>query len=281
MREVRIAAAQSAVSIDPAENGTEIRALMRMAAAAGARLVHFPEGAVSGYAGQDKPHFRGWQIDWQPVGQQLTSIAELAAELGLWVVVGGNHRLTPPNRPHNSLYVISDRGVVDRYDKRLLSYSEVTDFYAPGSRPVVFEVGGFRFGLALCIEVNFPELFVEYRDRYDVDCMLFSTFSEDPVFEVIARGHAAACNLWLSISVPAQCSPAMPAAVLAPNGSWLQRCPADGTSALAVADLDRDDPALEIALNRARPWRRTSRDGSICTAHHADGDPRSTNRSTF
>jgi predicted amidohydrolase len=63
--------------------------------------------------------------------------------------------LSGPNRPHNSLYVVSDQGaVVERYDKRFLSHTEVRFLYTPGTRPVVFEVDGFRFGTVLCIEVD-------------------------------------------------------------------------------------------------------------------------------
>jgi predicted amidohydrolase len=36
-------------------------------------------------------------------------VAELAAAVGVWVVLGSANPLTPPYRPHNSLYVISDR----------------------------------------------------------------------------------------------------------------------------------------------------------------------------
>ena len=44
-----IATAQSVVSGDVRKNGAEIRKLMRRAAKQGARLVHFTEGALSGY----------------------------------------------------------------------------------------------------------------------------------------------------------------------------------------------------------------------------------------
>jgi hypothetical protein len=43
------------------------------------------------------------------------------------------------------------------------------------------------------IEVNFPEIFLDYRER-KIDCILFSSFPEDPTFEILARGHAAAHN---------------------------------------------------------------------------------------
>jgi len=277
---VRVAAAQSEVSCDPAANGAAVQALMRAAHAGGARLVHFPEGAISGYAGQDKPYFTGWQIDWAPVREQLDLVAALAEQLRLWVVIGGNHRLTPPHRPHNSLYVISDRGLVGRYDKRLLSYTEITDFYTPGFDPAVFDVAGFRFGLALCIEINYPELFVEYRERFDVDCVLLSSFSYDSTFGIIARGYAAATTMWISVSVPAQCSAAMPAGVIGPHGAWLGRCSANGHPAIACVDLDRADPDLDIPLNKARPWRSTARAGQLYTAGRVN-DPRSTARTEF
>ena len=35
---------------------------------------------------------------------------------------------------------------------------------------------------------------------------------------------------------------------------------------LAIAEIDRDDPALDGALNRARPWRAAARQGDIYRA---------------
>src|SRR5262245_52946427 len=99
---MRIAAAQTEVTIDPRANGTAIRDAMRRAASLGARLVHFAEGALTGYVGSDKPHYAGWDIDWEPVGAELRRTMALAGELGIWVVAGGNHRLSGVHRPHNS-----------------------------------------------------------------------------------------------------------------------------------------------------------------------------------
>lgn len=60
--------------------------------------------------------------DWQCLRQELTAIARLAGELRMWVVLGAVHPLTPPRRPHSSMYVVSDWGeLVTRYDERLLS----------------------------------------------------------------------------------------------------------------------------------------------------------------
>lgn len=277
---IRIAVAQTDVITDPTANGTAIRAAMRRAADQGARLVQFSEGALSGYIGPAKEYYAGWHIDWSPVTEELRATMALAAQLGVWVVVGGNHRLSvAEHRPHNSLWVINDRGeLADRYDKRWLSHSEVTGFYAPGDHVCTFEVDGFRFGCLLCIEVNFPELWLE-QQSLGVDCVLFSTHSEDPIFEVIARGHAAANTYWVSIAVPTSCAPAGPSAVIGPHGYVLAHARRDGSAVICV-DLDRADPALDIALTKARPWRETARAGRLYTAHRVD-DPRSVDRTAF
>jgi predicted amidohydrolase len=273
-KRIRIAAAQSPVSDDPEANGEAVRHLMRQAREEGARLVQFPEGAICGYVAEPLA------ADPGAVRRQLRLTASLAGELGLWVVAGAVHYLTLPHWPHNSLYVISDRGqLAGRYDKRMCSHTELTKRYSPGFEPLVFEVGGFRFGCALCIEVNFPEIFLDYRER-DVDCILLSSFSEDPIFEILARGHAAAHNYWTSISVPAQCSTVMPAAVIGPHGYPLARCPADGVPALAITDLDRSDPALDTALNKARPWRTLARTAGHYRARQVE-DRRSSDRTRF
>jgi len=192
------------------------------------------------------------------------------------VVLGGNHRLTPPHRPHNSLYVIADDGrLAGRYDKRLCSDTEITDWYTPGFTPFVFDVDGFRFGCALCIEINFPELFLDYAAR-GVDCVLFSS-SENPVFDVLARAHAVTCGCWISVSVPAQCSAVVPAGVIGPHGYRLVSCQADGGPGLACSDLDRAEPTFDVALHYARPWRAKARAGEIYAEARVD-DPRSTDK---
>jgi predicted amidohydrolase len=274
----RIAVAQTEVTTDPGANGAAIRGAMRQAADQGARLVHFGEGALSGYAGAAKPYYTGWRIDWAPVTDGLHATMALAAELRIWVVVGGNHRLSGDHPPHNSLWVINDRGeLADRYDKRLVSHAEITGFYTPGDHACTFEVDGFRFGCLLCIEVNFPELWLEQQEL-GVDCVLFSTYSEDPIFEVIARGHAAANGYWVSIAVPAQCAAAGPSAVVGPHGYVLEHARSDRPEVICV-DLDRTDLELDVALNKARPWRETARAGHIYAARRVN-DSRSTDRTS-
>jgi predicted amidohydrolase len=214
-------------------------------------------------------------VDWTAVREEIQAIADLAAELGIWVVLGSAHPLTPPHRPHNSLYVISDQGqVVTRYDKRFCSNTEITQFYRPGFVPVVFDVDGYRFGCAICIEVNFPQLFAEY-ERLGVDCLLLPAWPVDSVFFLKAQAHAAINNYWLSLSVPGQCADLMRSAVIGPDGTVLAAVQ-PGTE-LAAVTLDRAAPEFHVPLNLARPWRAEANAGEIYRRRQVD-DPRSTDR---
>jgi predicted amidohydrolase len=289
-RSVRLAVAQTPVREDPRdvealrESGREVRALMREAAAQGARIVQFPEGAicfpsklVMSIDGPDTVGPADWdRCQWPVLQSELAAIAKLARALRLWTIIPSVHRLTGPNRPHNSLYVISDRGeVVTRYDERLLSKTKVSYMYSPGFSPVTFEVDGVRFGCLLGMEIHYPELFAEY-EKLDVDCVLFSTSGTPGNTAAQAQGHAAVNSYWVSLSGPTQQSATAPSGIVAPNGDWLARCPADDSPSVAVVNLDDSAEAATWALTYARPWRREARAG-IYTDHQVI-DPRSEDR---
>ena len=296
---LRLAVAQTVVRGDPGSgdelraSGVEIRRLMRRAHDGGARVIHFGEGAtcwpdtqVMSIEGPDVVGPADWdRADWAVLHDELARIAALAAELRLWTVVGAVHRLTRPHRPHNSLYVISDEGVVvTRYDERMLSNTKLQYLYSPGAEPVTFEVDGVRFGCALGMEVHFPELFLEY-ERLEVDAVLVSTvgvpatwFSSTAsdnrsVLATEAQAHASTNSYWVSYASAAQDGAHAPAGVIAPDGRWVARCPQETWAAIVTVDLD-DGPE-----NLARPWRRTVRAG-IYETHLVD-DPRSTQRAGF
>jgi predicted amidohydrolase len=269
----RLAVAQCPVRDDPGDaaglraSGAEIRDLMRTAAAAGARLVCFPEGATC-FPGKrvmaTDPERLGpadWtRADWPVLAAELAATARLAGELRLWTVLGAVHRLTPPNRPHNSLYVFDDTGrIATRYDDRMLSHTKATRLYSPGSAARTVTVDGVRFGLTTGLEVHFPELYAEY-ERLDVDAVLLATTGGLPgdsdVFAASLRGHAAVNGFWAGFAVATGHGPA---GILSPAGNWVATAADRDTPAVVVADLDARAEPEDIAVTRARPWRRKVR----------------------
>lgn len=272
---LRIAVAQSTVRRDPTDaaalrdSGAEVRRLMQQAADAGARLVHFTEGAicfpskrVMSELGPDEIGPSDWsKADWTALNEELDKITALSRELGIWTVIPSVHQLPEPTRPHNSMYVVSDQGkVVTRYDERTLSTTKITWMYTPGKAPVTFEVDGFRFGLALGLDVLFPELFTEY-DRLDVDGVLVSYCSHIPQNEHIAvqaRGISVNNTYWISLAAAANPDGGLESSVIDPRGNPVAEGPADGKPGIAVTDLHHAEVTTLGREFRSRTRERIS-----------------------
>nr|WP_238362181.1 carbon-nitrogen hydrolase family protein [Actinopolymorpha pittospori] len=273
---MRIAVAQGVGTNSPdaesiREQGRRVRELMGLAAEGGARLLLFTEGALSGYPGKrlmssdpDRLAESDWsRVDWQVLAAERQQTIERAGQLGLWTVVGSVHRESDSGRPFNSLYVISDVGVVEaRYDKRYLSNTESSFMYAAGDHTTIFSVDGMRFGCALCIEARLPEVFVEY-ESLGADCVLLASYSDGPAAESLddrrPLAHALLTDMWIAFAVPGTAPESVTSGVAAPD-RWLARGRADGTPQVVFADLDPDDRAVHAGYDRGRPWRARHRE---------------------
>lgn len=266
-----MASAAMPVSADLDVNACQIRRTLRLAKAAGVGLVQFPEGAASGYA---KSEIASWQsYPWDALRASLETVAEEARKLELWVVMGAAHRLSAPNPPHNALYLFSPDGrIAGRYDKRFCSNSETQGWYSPGRDPLLFEVAGLRFGLALCIEVQFPEVFRGYAEA-GADAVLLSAYSGNPFFLTLAQAHAELNNLWIGL---AEAGEEAVSAIVGPDG----QVQAESCGGMAVASLNPDDSRWEVPLRKARPWRRQARSDGFYRGTW-DHDPRSTRKDSF
>jgi predicted amidohydrolase len=267
-RRIVIATAQVELRPDPRSaeqlraGGSDVRTMMRAAREAGAQLVHFPEGAltspgkrVMSSTGPDTIGESDWgRVDRAVLRAELEGVVRLAGELGLWTVVGSIH-FAGDGRPTNCAYVVSASGrPVARYDERMLSRTKSRFMYAGGSRPVLFEAHGVRFGLTHGMETQYPELFAEY-ERADADCVLFSTHGNvdlPELFAVEAAGHAGANSLWVSYADGLGDGHA-PSGVVAPNGRWESRLPSSAAPGFAVCPVDTGRGRL------ARAWRRQAR----------------------
>ena len=239
----------------------------------GAALIHFGEGAICVPAKRimsSDPHELAdadWsRFDWQTQRHELQLIAEHAAALELWTVIGAVHQLSAPHRPHNSLYVIDKHGrVVTRYDERMLSFTKVSYMYTPGAGPVTFDVDGVRFGCALGMESVYPEIFMAY-EKDDVDCVLFSSHGPSTSFAVQVQGHASTNSYWVGYATTCQTEESIASGIAGRDGAWLARCTGD-QPAITLAEINGDEQ------NLARPWRRRAR-GQLALIGSNTADPR-------
>lgn len=196
MKRLRVASCQFPVSGDVARNARQIRRFLKKAAEAGAHLLHTSESALSGYVHTDFPSFKSY--DWAALRRETTGLRELAAELGLWLVLGSAHYLDEKTKPTNCLYVIDPRGrIADRYDKCMCTLGEQPDFSA-GRRRVIVTIRGVRVGFAICYDICFPELYAAYREA-GAQVMLHSFYN--------ARSKGKNCLDVLNVrQVPTRCA---------------------------------------------------------------------------
>ena len=157
---MRIALAQIASTVEPERNLELVAERVRAAAAAGARLVVFPEATMCCFGVKLGPVAEPLDGPW------ATRVREVAAAAGVTVVVG---MFTPADdgRVHNTL-LATGGGVEAGYDKIHLfdafGFAE-SDTVAPGTEPVTIEVDGATVGLATCYDLRFPGLFQLLGDR--------------------------------------------------------------------------------------------------------------------
>jgi len=247
-------------------NGAAIRRQMRAAARRGAQIVHFSEAALSGYAGAQFAAFDGYP--WATLADQTARIRDLAAELRLWTLLGSTH---PRRRgkPLNCLYLIDPAGrIAKRYDKCFLMPRDRL-YYSPGSRLVTHTLGGIRFGLLICFDFRFPEIWREYLKR---GCRLIflSSYLASPrrnrLMEQVAPAtlttrasesffHIAANN---TCGEPQWCN----SRILRPDGSVARQAPWNRPAVVVhtidlAADASLYNPIGPLALEAARGARHS------------------------
>ena len=274
---LKIATCQFGVTESVAQNARAIRGFLKKAKKAEADVVHFSECALSGYAGTDFGSFEDY--DWALLKEETQSIMGLAGELGLWVVLGSTHPLTPPHKPHNCLYLIDDKGnLVTRYDKRFCTSGDL-DYYTPGNRFVTFDLSGVKCSLLICFDLRFPEL---YRELYKlgVQCLFQSFYNarqrgpsiHTHIMRQTMQCHAATNYFWVSMTNSCGRYSPYPSCFIRPDGVIAEQLRPNRAGMMVNAvDLNQDlyDPMAgfrEMAL----AGRLTNGEGKI-------DDPRSQN----
>lgn len=155
MADWRIAAVQMDCRFaDKRHNLEAIRSRLSEAARQGARLVVFPECALTGYAFDSKDAARPHA---EPLpGPSTAVLLDDCRQLGTWAVVGLLEQ--DGDRLFNAAVLLGPAGQLASYRKVHLPCLGVDRFTAPGDRPfAVHDLGGLRLGMNICYDGSFPE----------------------------------------------------------------------------------------------------------------------------
>jgi predicted amidohydrolase len=207
--------------------------MMRDARAAGAHVAHFCECSLGGYAGKEFASFDGY--DWDLHRACVRDILHAAGKIGIWAIVGGNHRLIGAHKPHNSLYIVNSRGrLVDRYDKMFCTGADQNSgdlkHYSPGSHFSVFNIRGITCAALICFDFRFQELYRElYRRGVKVVFNSFHNGASKPaelkksniwgtIVPATLQTYAANNGMWISASNTSRKASCWPGFFVQPDG---------------------------------------------------------------
>jgi predicted amidohydrolase len=148
-----IALASPTIASTLDEGLDKIKRLLSEASAQGAQIVCFPEAYLPGLRGQDFEVLPFGQTEQECV---LRAVAEWARIYKIATIVG-MERLTEMGR-QIAAFVIDSRGQIQGYQTKNQLDPTEDQFYVPGNTRRLFEVGGIKFGVAICHEGwRYPE----------------------------------------------------------------------------------------------------------------------------
>ncbi|WP_339948314.1 carbon-nitrogen hydrolase family protein [uncultured Albimonas sp.] len=168
---LRAALVQTCASDVPEQNLAATSALIREAAAAGAQLVLTPE--VTNMVTFSRK-LQAEVLKPEAEDESLAGYRALAAELGIWILVGSLALKAPPEDAYpqgrfvnRSFLIDAAGGIVARYDKIHMFDVEVGEgesyresaAYRPGEQAVVADTPWGRIGMSICYDLRFPALY--------------------------------------------------------------------------------------------------------------------------
>jgi omega-amidase len=164
------------VSLDPtwedvAANLDACRARIQRAAELGAELVVFPEMVLTGFS-------MGATSSAEHAGDSpsIRSMADAAVASGVCVAFG--MVLHGTQRPRNAMVVLDEHGVQRAVYGKVHPFSLAGEHahFEAGAELVVADLAGVAFGLAICYDLRFPELFAAMA----ADCDAFLVIASWP-----------------------------------------------------------------------------------------------------
>jgi omega-amidase len=188
---MKVAVAQIACSLgDPEANLAKVHEFCRRAKDAGAELIVFPEMTDTGYSMPViRKHANHWKSGFVPGLQEITS------KLSIAIVAGVSER--DGSLIYNSQILIDAKGqIAARYRKtHLYAVAPVEEqtCFEPGDEFASFALGGLHFGVSICYDLRFPEMFRKLVTDQNVGAFIISSawpFPRIEHFRTLAQARA-------------------------------------------------------------------------------------------
>ena len=142
---------------DVVENAMRVRHRLNIAASEGARLIVFPECALSGYCQDSRQEALDGSLDLSSRHPIISEIIDDCRAAKVYAIVGLLERAG--SMVYNTAVCLGPDGIVSRYRKLHLPFLGVDRFVDPGDLPLeVFSVENLRVGMHICYDGGFPEL---------------------------------------------------------------------------------------------------------------------------
>jgi 5-aminopentanamidase len=144
------------VFAQPAANLQRMEGFAQSAVQRGARLVVFPECALTGYCFDSAAEVAAVAVTSESA--EVTHLAELSRQLRIALIVGTAWRAADGTL-RNAVLTFEGGQLVDVYFKVHLPFLGMDRFVVPGAtlhQPL--EIGGIKVGIHICYEGGFPEV---------------------------------------------------------------------------------------------------------------------------
>ena len=144
---LRVAAVQMAISADIDANLARILRGIAEASHAHARLVLFPETALSGFARKTIE-----QLDWPKLERAMATVALHAKQHDLYILYGCATK-SKKAKPYNSAVLVGPEG------KEITRYHKLgpEPWFTPGDHLTLFQIDGIPCTAMICHDERYPE----------------------------------------------------------------------------------------------------------------------------
>jgi len=155
MRRVKVAGVQMNPKIlEKEKNLTKCLEWMDVAAKSNAKIVVFPECALTGYCFSSLEE--SFSIAEPIFGPSMLTLTSLCAELKICTIIGFLER--DGDKYYNSVALIGPKGVIGKYRKLHLPFLGIDRFVNLGNESLkVFETELGRIGMNICFDIRMPE----------------------------------------------------------------------------------------------------------------------------